>query len=58
MDIENLKARVYMLAGQLEEAKRVYQEAIKEIEATKKEKDEADKKQAELQKPSDATTSN
>ncbi len=37
MDIEALKSRVYFLAGQLEEAKKIFQEAVNEInEANKK----------------------
>ncbi len=39
MDIEVLKSRVYFLAGQLEEAKKIYSDAAREI-------DEANKKQA------------
>ncbi len=31
MDIKNLEIRIYVLAGQLEEAKRIYKEAITEV---------------------------
>ncbi len=36
MDIETLKVRVYFLAGQLEEAKKVYTDAIGELSAANK----------------------
>ncbi len=45
MDIENLKARVYFLAGQLEEAKKFLQEAANEINEANKTKPEEDKPQ-------------
>ena len=51
MDIENLKARVYFLAGQLEEAKKMFNDAVKEI-------DENNKKQAATRVSDEATPSN
>ncbi len=39
MQIEALRDRVYYLAGQLEEAKKVFEAAIKEVEDAKKEQD-------------------
>lgn len=39
MEIENLKARMYFLAGQLEEAKKVYGDALREIDELKKKSD-------------------
>jgi len=38
MDIENLKVRVYFLAGQLEEAKKMFNDAVKEIDEINKTK--------------------
>jgi hypothetical protein len=37
MQIEDLKARIYFLAGQLEEAKKYYADALGEIERATKE---------------------
>ncbi len=37
MDIKELEVRIYVLAGQLEEAKRIYQAAQGEIERVNKE---------------------
>ncbi len=37
MDIKELEVRIYILAGQLEEAKRIYQAAQGEIERDNKE---------------------
>jgi len=39
MDLENLKARVYFLAGQLEEAKKMFSDAVKEVESANKKKE-------------------
>lgn len=36
MNIEDLKARVYFLAGQLEEAKKMFNDAVQEIERENK----------------------
>ncbi len=41
MDIERLKARVYMLAGQLEEAKKILNDAVEEYNAFLKKQEEA-----------------
>ncbi len=39
MDIEKLKARVYMLAGQLEEAKKILNDAVAEYNEFLKEQE-------------------
>ncbi len=39
MDIKGLEMRMYFLAGQLEEAKKFYKEAMVEIEKSTKEQD-------------------
>ena len=41
MEIKDLEARMYFLAGQLEEAKKIYKDALGEIERVNKE--QADK---------------
>ena len=38
MDLEALKVRVYFLAGQLEEAKKIFSDAAKEIDEANKAK--------------------
>ena len=43
MDIQALRDRVYFIAGQLEEAKRLYEDAMKEL----KKQQEAETKKAE-----------
>lgn len=55
MDIERLKARVYMLAGQLEEAKKILNEAVEEYNAYLKKQEEA-KKNVDPEKQSEPAT--
>jgi len=55
MDIERLKARVYMLAGQLEEAKKILNEAVEEYNASLK-KLEEDKKNVDPKKQPEPAT--
>lgn len=45
MDIENLKARYYMLLGQAEEAKNIYTRAVQEVNDLAKQKQEEEAKQ-------------
>ena len=40
MDIKNLEVRMYYLAGQLDEAKKIYKEAVAELEKINKETEE------------------
>lgn len=46
MDIKNLEVRMYYLAGQLEEAKKIYKDAMGEIERANKEQAEREAKAA------------
>lgn len=39
MDIKQLEVRMYYLAGQLEEAKKIYKDAMQELEKQQKEKE-------------------
>lgn len=55
MDIERLKARVYMLAGQLEEAKKILNEAVEEYNAYLKKQEEAKKNVDPEKQPEPAT---
>lgn len=56
MDIENLKARYYMLLGQAEEAKNIYTRATQEFNDQKKKEEETIKNASTAQQPEPATT--
>ncbi len=53
MDIEKLKARVYMLAGQLEEAKKILNDAVAEYNEFLKKQTEEQAKNASAEKQSE-----
>lgn len=60
MEIKELEARMYFLAGQLEEAKKFYKEALGEIERANRaeaNKKQTDRKPETITSPSDSTVS-